>query len=96
MIVIIVPDTDQIADQNYLRTQQYRNADKLQARIRLHRLFGTNRYPWQRGAFDQLRLEPGQTVAIMLPTGRGVGFLFTRLAPNVTLVVGALPLLKTL
>lgn len=65
--------SDPIANQEYLRTQQYRTADKLRARIQLHRLFGTNHYPWQRWVFDQLRLEVGQRV---LELGCGPGDLW--------------------
>jgi SAM-dependent methyltransferase len=54
--------TDKIVDQKYLRETQYRSADKLLDRIRVHRLFGTNPYPWPRWVFDQLYLQPGQIV----------------------------------
>jgi SAM-dependent methyltransferase len=48
-----MPDID---DPNYLRDQQYRDASNLNARIELHRRFGTNPVKWTTWVFDQLRL----------------------------------------
>ncbi|MFC2053178.1 class I SAM-dependent methyltransferase [Chloroflexota bacterium] len=66
---IIFPNLDkrvffmnQITDQNYLKEQQYKDASKLEARIFLHRRFGTNPYGWLRWVFNQLNLEPGMRV----------------------------------
>lgn len=76
--------SDRIFDQNYLKDEQYRSADNLQARINLHRAFGTNTYPWQRWVFDQLRLKSGQKV---LEIGCGPGSLWyenTALIPGQT------------
>ncbi len=53
---------NQITDQKYLKEQQYKDASKLEARISLHRRFGTNPYGWWRWVFDQLNLEPGMRV----------------------------------
>lgn len=47
-----------ISDQGYLKESQYRNSDNLQARINLHRSFGTNGYAWQKWVFDHLDLQP--------------------------------------
>ena len=55
-------DMNQITDQNYLKEQQYKDASKLEARISLHRRYGTNPYGWWRWVFDQLNLEPGMRV----------------------------------
>jgi ubiquinone/menaquinone biosynthesis C-methylase UbiE len=52
-------------DPNYLKTQQYRSAANLEARIALHRDFGTNPYDWQLWVFDQLELQPGMQVLEM-------------------------------
>src|SRR5262249_55484770 len=41
-------------DHDYLRTQQYRDAANLNARIALHVLFSANRYGWHRWVFDHL------------------------------------------
>ena len=54
-----------LTDQTYLKNQQYRNANNLEARIALHRDFGTNPYDWQLWVFDQMELEPGMQVLEM-------------------------------
>lgn len=80
-----------IVDQAYLRTMQYKTDDKLRARIQLHRLFGTNPYPWQRWVFDQLELQPGWQV---LEIGCGPADLWCenleRVPPGLQLVLGDL------
>jgi SAM-dependent methyltransferase len=43
-------------DQTYLREEQYKTADNLNARIALHARFAQDSYPWHRWVFDQLRL----------------------------------------
>jgi len=43
-------------DQRFLRSDQYRDASKLNARERLHSRFSINPYGWHRWAFDQLAL----------------------------------------
>ena len=48
-----------LSDWRYLLTEQYCDAANLQARMRLHDGFSTNRYPWQRWVFDRLDLPPG-------------------------------------
>lgn len=45
-----------IDDQAYLQTEQYRDADNLDARVQLHARFSTNKYGWQRWVFDRLDL----------------------------------------
>ena len=47
-----------LSDQDYLLTDQYRNASNLNARIQLHVRFSTNKYSWMRWVFDQLDLPP--------------------------------------
>jgi ubiquinone/menaquinone biosynthesis C-methylase UbiE len=54
-----------LTDQHYLKTQQYRSASNLEARIALHRDFGANPYDWQLWVFDQLDLQPGMQVLEM-------------------------------
>lgn len=63
----------QIADPAYLRGEQYKTADNLNARVALHRRFSTNRQGWLRWAFEQLELRAGQRV---LEVGGGPGWLW--------------------
>ncbi|HEY0071263.1 MAG TPA: class I SAM-dependent methyltransferase [Chloroflexia bacterium] len=62
-----------ISDQDYLLTSQYRTADNLKARIRLHELYSTNRYGWYRWVLDHVDL-PGR--ARILEVGCGPGTLW--------------------
>jgi ubiquinone/menaquinone biosynthesis C-methylase UbiE len=82
---------EKISNQQYLKDQQYRTADNLQARIHLHRLFGTNPYPWQRWVFDQLKLAPSMH---LLEMGCGPGGLWfenvERIPDKTSLVLGDL------
>ena len=41
-------------NQEYLRTEQYKDASNLEARIALHQRFSTNPYPWHRWVFDHI------------------------------------------
>jgi ubiquinone/menaquinone biosynthesis C-methylase UbiE len=43
----------------YLKEQQYKRADNLEARIRLHRDYSVQPQDWQRWVFDQLELSGG-------------------------------------
>lgn len=61
-------------DQNYLR-EQYQDASKLDARIALHRRFGTGGTDWHRWVFDQFALPPDARV---LELGCGTGLLWVR------------------
>jgi ubiquinone/menaquinone biosynthesis C-methylase UbiE len=65
-----VPD---INDPNYLRDQQYRDASNLNARIELHRHFGTNPVHWTTWLFDQFRLPLAGRI---LELGCGPGLLW--------------------
>lgn len=80
-----------IYDQGYLKDLQYRTSANLEARINLHRLFGTNSYPWARWVFEHLQLEPGLHV---LEVGCGPGRLWSenveRIPENVSLYLGDL------
>lgn len=62
-----------IADQHYLLADQYRDATNLDARVRLHVLFSTNKYGWNRWYFDRLDLPPRARV---LELGCGPGHLW--------------------
>ena len=63
----------EINDQDYLRKDQYRDASNLNARIRLHVEFSTNKYGWFRWVFDQYELP---TRAGVLELGCGPGDLW--------------------
>jgi SAM-dependent methyltransferase len=59
-----------IDDPAYLRNEQYRTAENLQARIRFHERFKTNPQGWHGWVFDRLRLpESGR----LLEVGCGAG-----------------------
>ena len=47
-----------LSDQEFLLTDQYKDASNLDARIQLHRRFSINKYGWIRWVFDQLDLPP--------------------------------------
>ncbi len=51
-----------ISDQAYLLSEQYKNAANLNARIELHRRFGTNPTDWQIWVFDHFKLPPDARV----------------------------------
>ncbi len=55
-------NSSRLFDQGYLKEVQYSSSANLEARIRLHRLFGTNPYPWTRWVYDQAGLHPGMHV----------------------------------
>ena len=63
-----------IIDQTYLLNEQYKDATNLDARIRLHLLFSTNKYGWQRWCFDQYTLPADVHV---LEIGCGPAHLWT-------------------
>lgn len=56
-----------------LLAEQYKTSRNLDARVRLHRQFSTNPYPWFHWVLDQLRLPP---VARILEVGGGHGLLW--------------------
>ncbi len=62
-----------INDQTYLLNDQYRDSTNLDARVKLHVLFSTNKYGWNRWYFDQLDLPPDARV---LELGCGPGYLW--------------------
>jgi SAM-dependent methyltransferase len=61
------------SDQDYLRSKQYKDAAKLNARIALHRRFSTNPQNFYRWIFDHLHLEARQHI---LELGCGSGDLW--------------------
>lgn len=63
----------QINDPTYLLNSQYRDSANLNARVRLHRLFSTNKHGWNRWYFEQLDLPLN---ARILELGCGPGYLW--------------------
>ncbi len=58
---------------SYLLNEQYKDATNLNARIRLHARFSTNKRGWHRWLFDQFRIAPGSRI---LELGCGPGKLW--------------------
>lgn len=63
-----------IADQAYLRNQQYKDASNFNARVELHRRFSTNPYGFARWVFDQLLDLPDR--CDVLEIGCGPAYLW--------------------
>ena len=62
-----------IADQIYLRHDQYRDASNLDARVRLHLLYSTNKYGWNPWLFEHCTIP---AKARVLELGCGPGYLW--------------------
>jgi ubiquinone/menaquinone biosynthesis C-methylase UbiE len=60
-------------DKNYLRDKQYKDSSNLDARAKLHRLYGTSPFNWHEWVFAQMDVQPGMTV---LECGCGPGWLW--------------------
>jgi len=61
-------------DQQYLKTDQYRDSTNLDARVLIHQRFSTNPYGWFRWVFDTLLKL--QEDAKILELGTGPGYLW--------------------
>lgn len=61
-------------DQKYLKNDQYRDASNLNARVELHRRFGTNPYGWYSWIFETLETLPN--TARVLELGSGPGYMW--------------------
>lgn len=70
-----------IADQQYLKTEQYKDTSNLDARIAIHRRFSTNPYGWNRWVFDSLEKLPAQ--ARILELGCGPAYLWVENAQRI-------------
>jgi len=56
-------------DQHYLKTEQYRDATNLNARVELHRRFSANPYGWFPWIFDTLETLPSSAYVLELGCG---------------------------
>ena len=61
-----------VNDQEYLKTDQYRNSSNLDARMVIHQRFSTNPYGWFRWVFDALLKLPEQARILELGCGNGM------------------------
>jgi ubiquinone/menaquinone biosynthesis C-methylase UbiE len=61
-------------NQAYLRNDQYRTSNNLDARVRLHELYSTNKYGWHPWVFDQLL--PLAPQSRLLELGAGPAYLW--------------------
>ena len=59
-------------NQDYLKTQQYKTPDNLQARINIHRFFGkrASDETWTEWVFNQMEIQPGMRI-LELGCGKG-------------------------
>lgn len=58
-------------DQHYLKTDQYKDATNLDARVELHKRFSTNSYGWFNWVFDVLMKLPADAKILELGCGPG-------------------------
>jgi SAM-dependent methyltransferase len=56
-------------DQQYLKTDQYKDSSNLNARVEIHRRFSTNPYGWFNWVFDRLLKLPKKTKILELGCG---------------------------
>jgi ubiquinone/menaquinone biosynthesis C-methylase UbiE len=68
-------------DQNYLKTDQYKDSSNLEARVAIHKRFSTNPYGWLIWVFDRLLDLPDK--AKILELGCGPGYLWKENASRV-------------
>jgi SAM-dependent methyltransferase len=66
-----------LTDQHYLVSSQYNTAANLNARIRLHELYSTNKYGWYRWLLDRLQSDLPQQ-ARLLEVGCGPATLWAK------------------
>ena len=59
-------------DQQYLKTDQYKDSSNLDARVAIHQRFSTNPYGWFRWIFDTLLKLPSSARILELGCGHGL------------------------
>jgi SAM-dependent methyltransferase len=82
---------NKLTDQKHLVTAQYKNQERLAARLRLHERFHTNPVVWHRWVFDQVIL-PSQASILEIGCGNGALWLRNqdRIPPGWNLLLGDL------
>jgi len=68
-------------DQNYLKTDQYKDSSNLDARVNIHARFSTNPYSWFNWVFDALTKLPAD--AKILELGSGPVYLWTNCSSRI-------------
>ena len=68
-------------DQNYLKTDQYKDPTNLNARVAIHQRFSTNPYGWMIWVFDHILVLPAN--AKILELGCGPGYLWKENADRI-------------
>src|SRR5919198_4193540 len=68
-------------DQQYLKTDQYRDSSNLDARVAIHQRFSTNPYGWFNWVFDALAKLPEN--AKILELGCGPGYMWKECANRI-------------
>lgn len=68
-------------DQDYLKSNQYKDSSNLDARVEIHKRFSTNPYGWMRWVFDHLLALPAN--ARILELGCGPGYLWKENAARI-------------
>ncbi len=68
-------------DQNYLKTEQYKDSSNLDTRVNIHARFSTNPYGWFNWVFDALAKLPAD--AKILELGSGPAYLWTNCSSRI-------------
>ena len=68
-------------DQQYLKTDQYKDSSNLDARVEIHKRFSTNPYGWFNWLFDTLLKLPAE--AKILELGSGPAYLWRECASRI-------------
>ena len=59
-------------DQQYLKTDQYKDSSNLDARVAIHQRFSSNEYGWFKWVFDTLEKLPADAKILELGCGHGL------------------------